>query len=364
MADPRLVDWLRARGLAAAVITDPLSVAYLTGFACDPHERLLALVVTAGENPRNFLLVPGLELERAREAVTGQDLELVPWTDGEDPFARLATILGPVDSIAVEAEHLTLARAERLRAATGVDVLASIGDHLHELRARKSGAELSRLAEAARRTDQVYERLLDVVHGGITETAVARVIDDLTLQFGCRPAFETIALAGPRTALPHGRPGSAELAAGDLLLVDFGCVYENYCADITRVAVIGDPSARQLAMHGLVLEAHDRAIDAVREGVRAGDVDAAARRVIEQAGLSANFNHRVGHGLGLEGHEAPSLDPGSPRVLEAGMVITIEPGLYFSGWGGIRIEDDVVVERDGARLLTSSRRDLASLPIR
>jgi Xaa-Pro aminopeptidase len=157
------------------------------------------------------------------------------------------------------------------------------------------------------------------------------------------------------------RPGSRRLAQGDLVLLDFGAAWEGYKADISRMAVVGEPAARQREVHALVLEAHEQAIGRVRAGVTAGEVDAAARDVIAGGGLGDLFIHRVGHGLGLEGHEDPSLDPGSSLILEAGMVITIEPGVYLPGWGGVRIEDDVVVEAQGARVLTAAKHELEVL---
>ena len=141
-------------------------------------------------------------------------------------------------------------------------------------------------------------------------------------------------------------------------MLDFGAAWQGYRADTTRMVVVGEPDARQSEVYSIVLAAHDAAVAAVRAGVAAGDVDEAARAVIREAGLADRFIHRVGHGLGLEAHEDPSLDPGSETVLEEGMVVTIEPGVYVPGWGGVRIEDDVVVEARSGRLLTAASREL------
>jgi Xaa-Pro aminopeptidase/Xaa-Pro dipeptidase len=154
------------------------------------------------------------------------------------------------------------------------------------------------------------------------------------------------------------RPTGRKLSAGDLVLLDFGAAFDGYKADTTRMAVVGEPGEKDAEIHRLVLEAHDAAIAAVRAGTTTGAVDAAARRVIDAAGMGDRFFHRTGHGLGLEEHEDPSLDPGSSTVLEVGMVFTIEPGVYIPGWGGVRIEDDVVVEPSGCRLLTKADRSL------
>jgi Xaa-Pro aminopeptidase len=158
--------------------------------------------------------------------------------------------------------------------------------------------------------------------------------------------------------MPHFTPSNRKLSRGDFVLLDFGAAFEGYNADTTRMAVIGEPSAKQREIHDVVLRAHDAAIAAVRAGITTGDVDRAARRVIDEAGYGAQFFHRVGHGLGLDVHEDPSLDPGSKTVLETGMVFTIEPGIYVEGFGGVRIEDDVVVEDNGCRVLTQADRTL------
>ena len=157
-------------------------------------------------------------------------------------------------------------------------------------------------------------------------------------------------------------PGSRRLRPGDLLLLDFGAAVDGYNGDTTRMAVVGKADSRQLDIHRLVLEAHDAAIAAVRPGATTGEVDAAARAVITAGGLGDRFIHRVGHGIGLEVHEDPSLDPGSTLELEPGMTFTVEPGVYIPGWGGVRIEDDLVVEAGGARVLTAASRELFVVP--
>lgn len=161
--------------------------------------------------------------------------------------------------------------------------------------------------------------------------------------------------------MPHVQPSNRKLAEGDFVLLDFGAALDGYNADTTRMGVVGKPSAKHREIHDVVLRGHDAAIDAVRARATTGDVDAAARRVIEAAGYGPQFFHRVGHGLGIEVHEDPSLDPGSSTVLEAGMVFTIEPGVYVPGFGGVRIEDDVLVEERGCRVLTQSDRALREI---
>jgi Xaa-Pro dipeptidase len=345
----RLRAWLSEQGADAAYISDPVSIAYLTGFRTDPHERLMGLGVTP-ESAR--LIVPGLELESAQEAA--HDVEVLSWRDGEDPFQLVAEAIGQPRLLAVEKRHLTVAVAERI----GAPRLLDAGELLRRFRLRKSAGELEKLARAAQVTDFVTDRIGESMRAGQTEIEVGMALATLMGAEGAKPAFEAIVQSGPNTAQPHLRPTARRLQPGDLVLLDFGAAWEGYLADTTRMAVVGEPDPRQRELHQLVLDAHDAAIARVRPGVTTGEVDAAAREVIEGAGQGAHFIHRVGHGLGLEVHEDPSLDPGSGIPLEEGMVFTVEPGVYIPGWGGIRIEDDVVVEAGGARLLTGAGREL------
>jgi Xaa-Pro dipeptidase len=344
------------QGLEAAYITRPVSIAYLTGFQADPHERLMALVVRPD---RSTLIVPALELERA---VTHSDQAVViAWRDGEDPYALVREALGAAARLGVEKEHLTVDAAEALRARAGSRELVDVASEIRRLRRTKSPDELDKLARACAITDSVAEEVLRGLRPGQSELAVALSIGAAIAARGATLSFETSVQSGPNSALPHHNPSARKLEAGDLVLLDFGAAVEGYRADITRMAVVGEPSSRQREIDALVLQAHDAAIEAVRLGVTTGQVDSAAREVIEAAGLGDRFFHRVGHGLGLEVHEDPSLDPGSNIVLEAGMVFTIEPGIYIPGWGGVRIEDDVVVEASGCRVLTKTGRGLRAV---
>jgi Xaa-Pro dipeptidase len=341
--------WLAEAGADAAYISDPVSIAYLTSFRTDPHERLMGLGVTGG---RALLIVPGLERESAEAAV--RDVEVLSWRDGEDPFRLVAEAIGSPRLLAVEKRHLTVAVAEKL----GAQRLLDAGDVLRRFRLRKSPTELEKLARAAQVTDLVTDRIGESMRAGQTEIEIGMALASLMGAEGAKPAFESIVQSGPNSAQPHLRPTARRLQAGDLVLLDFGAAWDRYRADTTRMAVVGEPDTRQRQLHQLVLDAHDAAIARVRPGVTTGEVDAAAREVIERGGHGAHFIHRVGHGLGLEVHEDPSLDPGSGIALEEGMVFTVEPGVYLPGWGGIRIEDDLVVEAGGARLLTGADRSL------
>jgi Xaa-Pro dipeptidase len=358
----RIRAWMESEGATAAYVSDPISIGYLSGFSSEPHERLLALVVREGAA---VLIVPGLEQESAAGAARG--VEVRAWLDGSDPWREVSAALdGTVKSagrLAVEKSHLPLAAWERLLAIAGGDSEPlDMTPPIRAMRARKAPEELALLERAARITDQVTLRALAIAEPGRSELEISSEIGLLVAQAGARLSFETIVGSGPNTALPHLRPGARQLRAGDLVMVDCGAALEGYKADITRTVVLGEPDQRQQEVFDAVLAAHDAAASAVRAGVTAGEVDEAARGVIRAAGLGDFFIHRTGHGLGLEAHEDPSLDPGSATVLEAGMVVTIEPGVYIAGWGGVRIEDDLVVEEQGGRSLTRAERGLKPLP--
>jgi Xaa-Pro dipeptidase len=374
MSLQRLREWMESNRVAAACVTDPTSIAYLTGFYANPHERLLALAVAP---VRAVLLVPDLERENAEGRARG--VEIVSWQDGQDPFrvlqsalfkggtSPLSAVLGaasarpaPLDPglLAVEKEHLTIARWERLDAGQ----IEDCSEALRAMRAVKQPGELELLQRAAELTDEVTRVILGELRAGQTEREVATRLNALINETGSGLAFGSLVQSGPNSALPHLPPGERALAAGDLVLLDFGARHGGYNGDTTRMAVVGTPDERQLQVHQAVLDAHDRAIEAIRAGATCGAVDAAARQSLEKAGYGDRFIHRTGHGLGLDAHEGPNLEPGSPVVLEAGNVVTVEPGVYIPGWGGVRIEDDVVVEEGGARLLTRADRSLSIVP--
>lgn len=344
---------MSGRNLGAAYITNPVSIAYLTGFFANPHERLMALAVRSRDA---VLIVPELEREKANNRAS--DVTVVGWRDGDDPYALVSQALSGLSDIAVEKEHITLHAAEVITTRTGASELVDVGREIRRMRLIKREDEIAELARAAVITDAAGAKVFAQMQAGISELDIALMIGSAVGERGATLAFPSLVQSGPNSAMPHATPSSRKLAAGDFVLLDFGAAVDNYKADTTRMAVVGEPSARHLEVHDAVLRANQAAIAAVRAGATTGDVDAAARRVIEAAGYGPQFFHRVGHGLGLEEHEDPSLDPGSSTVLEAGMVFTIEPGIYIEGFGGVRIEDDVVVDERGCRVLTNADRSL------
>ena len=243
------------------------------------------------------------------------------------------------------------------------------------MRVRKDVHEVATLRAAASLLSEVARDVLRTVQPGPSEREFAAVIDYKLKSAGfARPAFETIVAAGVNSALPHARPGAHRLQAGDLVVLDFGGVYDGYCVDLTRTVCLGRPTEEMRRVYDAVVQAQRAALAAVKPGTPAATVDAAARTVLSERGLGEAFGHGTGHGLGVEVHEAPRVAPFRPsssssssadvdsaaEMLEEGMVLTIEPGAYVNGWGGIRLEDDVLVTAEGCEVLTDVPRELAA----
>jgi Xaa-Pro dipeptidase len=350
---------LEAENLDALLICSPPNMGYLCGFRPNPHERLIALVVPRDGEPQ--LVCPSLEEKAARASVTlGATLHV--WWDEEGPAKALAAALASAGRrIGIEKEYLTVAQAELATSAAPHASLVGCDELLARLRSVKSEEELDALRRAAAVVDRVVSEIGAAAAPGTTEGALAGdAATRLREEGGDSLMFEPLVLTGPRSALPHGRSGSQALAEGDLLIVDLGVSVDGYCGDITRTFVVAaEPNEHQREVFELVRAAQRAGVEAVRPGVPAREVDAAARGIITGGGYGRNFVHRTGHGLGLEVHEPPYLTATSEAPLQAGNVVTVEPGIYIDGWGGVRIEDDVVVREDGAEVLTHAPIDLA-----
>jgi Xaa-Pro aminopeptidase len=281
----------------------------------------------------------------------------------------LVGLLSDLDArrIGFEADHFTVSRFEWLRRAIESRALAvelrPVEGVVERARVVKDSYELEAMRKAASHLTLVADRAIAAVREGIAERLVAAAIEAAMREAGYdRIAFDTIVASGPHSALPHHRAGDRRIETGDLVVLDFGGVMDGYCCDLTRTVVVGPPAPDASRLYEAVREAQAAAIAAVRPGIAASEVDAAARRVLESRGLGAAFGHGTGHGLGIEVHEEPRVGKARtdlpPTLLEPGMVFTIEPGAYLPGFGGVRIEDDVVVTDRGCEVLTSVPRDL------
>lgn len=348
----RAQDTLRESGLGVAVLVDPTNMAHLFGFRPNPHERMIAVIVRADGPIR--IVVPALEGEAAR-AHAPEGAEILTWRDEDGPAAAVERALADVrGTIGIEKEALSVAHYELLQSAASGATFTGCDHVLADLRLRKDEDELALLGRAAGVIDRVVARLEPELQPGRTEAELAAVVETLTREEGGDGgSFAPIILTGPKSALPHGEPDGTQLQAGDLVIVDIGATVGGYCSDITRTFVCGrQPDERQRQIYGVVQEAQAAAVAAAVVGATGADVDRAARSVITAAGYGETFVHRTGHGLGLEVHEPPFLHAANREPLPDGAVVTVEPGIYLTGYGGVRIEDDIVVRPGAPEVLT------------
>ncbi|HWK09994.1 MAG TPA: Xaa-Pro peptidase family protein [Vicinamibacterales bacterium] len=345
-----------AAAVDALLVTHLPNIRYLTGFAGTAG----ALLVLPD---RRLLLADSRYVSAARSLTAALESGLVdvePVDRSYDESIAAALRRAPVSRVGIEAAHLTVARFNMLSAslAETATTLVPTERIVERARMRKDDGEVALFREAAARLSSIARRLTEFAVAGRTEREVADAIEEAMRRAGfSRPAFETIVASGPNSALPHASPTDRVLQAGDPTVLDFGGVYSGYCVDLTRTVQLGGISGDIRHLFEAVAEAQKAAIGAVRPGVRPSDVDGAARTVLERHGLGEAFGHGTGHGLGLEIHEDPRVgrpvagQPDDP--LEPGVVITIEPGAYVPGFGGVRIEDDVLVTADGCEVLTN-----------
>ena len=351
----------RIRRLQDALSTDALyvsnlsNVRYLCGFTGSNGSLLI------GRDDAWFL-TDGRYRTQSADEVVGADVEVYALPDQLGAsLERLAGKLG-AQRIGFEADHVAVAAAERLRSYLPDAELVPTSGLVEGLRRVKEPDELARIREAARLADEGLAYILERVEPGRTERELAIMLESHMRLAGAEAvSFPSIVAAAERSALPHAHPTDRTVEEGRFLLFDLGCVFEGYCSDMTRTVVVGHADDRHREIYELVAAAQQAGLDALSPGRTGAEVDGAARDLIAAAGYGEAFGHSLGHGVGLEIHEAPTLRSTSTDVLEPGHVVTVEPGIYLPGWGGVRIEDLTVVTGGGAETLSRSSRDLVVL---
>lgn len=340
-----LLEKLERRAIEGTIVISPASIAYLTGFRSDPMERFMALWIKT--DGTTILYVPELDKTKA-SMVQGID-KLVPIPDGKPATeALMENCGGEPNRCGIEKETLTWKTAEELIALWPNTEFVDIGVDIGQLRGRKTRAEADLVKAAAGFADAALEAALGFFRRRMKENELAEEIDrQIVLAGGDGPAFKTTVLGGERSALPHGETSEYVIVEGDILLVDMGVVHKGYLSDMTRTFLVGQGTAEQERIYETVLEANRRAIAALHPGAPLASVDEAARSWIKSRGYGERFPHRVGHGLGMEIHEPPSVHGWNEQPIASGMLLTIEPGIYIPGLGGVRIEDDLYVDEDG-----------------
>lgn len=340
---------MRSERWEAMLVTNLTNIRYLTGFTGSagimlvlPEEVLLVTDGRYGEQARDQLSSAAVE---ARIEVTNQKQKEV-----------VSQAASGIDRLALEAEAVSWSQQLKLAAEWFPDAdLVPTEQVVEELRRRKDAGEVARVEAAARIADAALAEVRQRLSDELSERDFALELDFTMRRLGADDvSFETIVASGPNGAKPHARPSERRMTEGDLVVVDFGALLDGYHSDMTRTFVLGDPSPTQARMLEVVMEAQRAGVEAVAAGVECRAVDAASRKVIEDAGWGEAFLHSTGHGVGLEIHEMPRVAKTSEAVLAEGEIVTVEPGVYLSDHGGVRIEDTVVVQRAGCRTLTSA----------
>ncbi len=342
-------------GIDAALITAQVNRRYYTGFPSSAG----TLLVTRGSCT---FFIDFRYYEAAQRTITGCEVVL------QGKLAQQlqeAAAKNGVQTVGIETGYTTVEQVARFK-----EMLPSVtlleDNRLNNLilaqRRIKSEDEIQKILAAQQLSEQALEKLLPSIKAGKTERELALELEYTTLKLGSqRAAFDFIVVGGPNSALPHGVPGDRPLQKGDLITFDFGSVVDGYCSDMTRTLALGQPAGKGAEIYGIVLRAQLAALEAVGPGVCCADVDKVARDIIEQAGYGPRFGHNLGHGLGLEVHEAPSFGQANQELCQPGMVMSVEPGIYLAGCCGCRIEDLVVVTEQGMRNLNRFPKELMVL---
>lgn len=343
---------IRQSGANAALITDPVNVTWLTGFDGDSSWLLV--------QPRAELLISDSRYEvQIGEQCPGLDCEIRTARHTLPAFAASLLKKARLSSLALESDHLTHAGYASLADALPATQVIPARHLVEPLRAIKDEFEIATI----RQSIAVAERAFAVIRAQLTpdqsELQIAHNLEHQIRKFGgTRCSFDPIVGVGPRGALPHGQPSQATVGQSPFMLIDWGASYQGYASDLTRILVTGKISPKLRRLYNIVLDAQHAAIGKIRPGAPLAEVDRAARGLIADARLGRKFGHGLGHGFGLQIHESPFISPRAEGTLQPGMVVTVEPGVYLPDWGGIRIEDDVLVTPDGSQILSTLPREL------
>ena len=373
--------------MAGAALTAPPATETSLRAAADPVERRAAVRERVSASGLDALLVMALSNIRYLSGFSGSAGLLIVRAEPPDVFltdfryqSQVAGELDAAIEVRIESESMLKVARELLHGQGASRVafereqltyrgwsewsqiegpaLVPVTEWVEEARAVKSSAEIDAIRGACRVADEAFESILAEVRPGITERELAARLDLSLVERGAeRASFETIVAFGEHSALPHARPGSRQLRRGDMVLFDFGAVVDGYVSDMTRTVSCGDPPAKMRDVYAIVLEAQRTALGGIQAGMSGPEADGLARQVIDAAGYGPRFGHSLGHGIGLEVHEAPRLSKKSEDRLAPGMTITIEPGIYLEGIAGVRIEDDALITDAGLEALTASPKD-------
>lgn len=344
---------LAPRGLDAMLVTSAAGERYAMGF----HGEGLAVITPAD----CWYFTDSRYIEAAQPLEQAAHVACVGGGRSHLELARQVMEEHGIEKVGFESNSMSVDSLERYQAQLPCALVAA-GDLIPGLRAQKDEHELAVMTRAQAITDETFRRMLEFIRSGMSEREVAaRLVYEMMRLGGAKPSFDPIVAAGANGSMPHAVPGDTVIEQGMFVTMDFGCVVDGYCSDMTRTVAVGKPTAEMERVYHTVLRAQLAGIEAARAGVEGCAVDRAARQVIEQAGYGAYFGHALGHSLGLEVHEGPNFAPNEKRIMPEGAVVSCEPGIYLPGRLGVRIEDVVVLTPDGCRILTQSPKELIIL---
>ena len=348
----KLKDFLKKEKIDALLVSDIKNITYYCGFTGSVGIMLFL-------KDKAFLLVDGRYVEQAKREV--EHVKVVEIPLGSDIWSEAVELArkSKTKRIGFEDNRVSVATYHGVQDRLSGDMFKPVGKKLESERVIKDAKEIKLIKDSAKLCTLIYDCVKRIIKVGMTELEVANEIDYLVRTMGAEfSSFETLVSSGENTAFPHGKPTKKAISRGDLVQLDFGARLSEYSSDISRVMVAGRASDRQKHIYNLVLEAQLVAINKVKEGVLAGEVDEAARKVLRKGRMEKYLKHGIGHGVGLAVHEQPRISIGGKEVLKRGMVFTVEPGVYVPGWGGVRIEDMVLVTKKGCEVLTDTSKAL------
>lgn len=333
-------------------ISNITNIRYLTGFTGSTADLL---VLKEG----GYILVDSRYWEQVNLEVKGVKPVLVNGDNNVFTFLKELESNNNLKKLGFEESHISYKTWRRLQENFNKIELVPLDGWVEELRTVKESDEIENIEKALRIAEKAFEEILEEIKPGITEKDLAIELEFKMARLGSeRIAFDTIVASGSRGALPHGKASNRKIKSGEFIVFDFGAVYNGYCSDITRTVFVGEPGEEEVLVYNIVLEAQKKAKEVIIEGIESSFVDRIARDIISENGFGNYFGHGLGHGVGLEIHELPRLSPKSNTVLKEGMVVTVEPGIYIPGKFGVRIEDMVVVSKNGAKILNKLTNDL------
>ncbi len=346
-----LRDQIRHLGIDGFLFTNPISIRYLSGFTGSSSMILMTV-------KRQYLLVDSRYITQAKTTI--QDYEIVPIQGGRTLYNLLLT--NGIKSLGFEPLHLTFDQYDFMSEHYSGIKLVPVKHLIMAYRRIKTLKEIDAIRKAAKIAEESFNEILHFIKIGQSEKEIALELERLMISRGAEnTSFKTIVASGERSALPHGVASDKIIESGEFLTLDYGCIYNGYCSDITRTIVVGNASEKQRRLYDLVWQSQAKTIDAIKPELKCVKLDAIARDFFKEKGYGAYFSHGLGHGIGLEVHEFPRIAEGSFDVIKSGMTLALEPGVYIEYYGGVRIEDMVLVTVDGYERLTEAPKHLIEI---